>query len=107
MRRMMSIPVRTPHATSSPNIGDICHLGAEIEPIPRSGILLPSENLVVSADVRVTAPTADDYRPVGKLAPRLLSGLRHLMGRFGKRYALGKSLAELVSSFVIIRATRR
>jgi hypothetical protein len=45
--RIMSIPVRIPHATSSPTIiGDICHLGAEIEPIPEVAIFRPSEKLL-------------------------------------------------------------
>ena len=57
------MPVRTPHATSR---GNICHLGAEIEPIPEVVMFSPQRNYGVFAGVRVRAPTAHDYRPLGK-----------------------------------------
>src|SRR5260370_24770351 len=98
----MRMPVRTPHATSSPYIGDIRHLGAEIEPIPESCEVSPQRNFVVFAGVRVRGPYCEPLYTRWQEGPRLPVCPKHLTTRYGKEYRLPKSLVEPGATFVII-----
>src|SRR6266850_5761659 len=74
----MRIVVRIPHAISSPTIGVIRHLGAEMEPVPESNsAAAPSLVHPVASWVRGRALTAEHYRPVWQGKQRLYAKCRH------------------------------
>src|SRR5260370_22615008 len=98
----MRNPVRSSHAESSPNIGDICSVGAEIEP-SRSCRLqpqrIPSWHPLAFGNRLLLATIID---PFGKRETRLLTWPKHPYGKLGKWDRVQKSLAGPVSAFVII-----
>src|ERR1700738_4461703 len=97
----MRMPVRTPHATSSPNIGDISHLGAEIEPIPEVAIFVPAKLRGFRRRSGNGPLLRTIIDPLASGA-RLLACPKHLKGCCREKYRFLKSLAEPAATFVII-----
>src|SRR5271165_2237726 len=105
---MMRIAVGIAHAMPSPNKGDICHLGAEIEPIPEAASWLPlcGRFLPPRCSFGYGPLLAPIIAPFGKNLRPFCGGGIQVSGRNPKGISL-ETTPVAATTFVILSSIRR